>query len=214
MFGNNRELPPGFIVRRVRNSDISDVIKFSDNNSILQPSEESGTPSLFVLCIIAIALFLLLIVLSFISGSFITNLFYIVLTSVSLFLIIYRSADYLYWKNNINSGECFAIYHQNQIRVVISGFNFDSGSYIKYFVFNNAYRRIDLGTYLINIIRQNLNYPIYILCWPEPYLVEFYSNLGFVAIEEDELPRRISKSLGIQSISPIIPMMLEENLEA
>ena len=65
---------------------------------------------------------------------------------------------------------------------------------------------------MINRIRQNLNYPIYVLCFPEPDLVEFYSSNGFVAIEENELPRRIIKSKGVQSISPLIPMMLEENL--
>ena len=40
MFGNNQELPPGFIVRRIRHSDIFDVMKFhfiesfSENNEL------------------------------------------------------------------------------------------------------------------------------------------------------------------------------------
>lgn len=210
MFGNYRELPPGYIVRRIRNSDIFGVIKFGDNEPLLQ-LEESWTLSQFILIIISLSV--LFIVLSLIVGSFIAILFYTVLTIIFLILIIY-AANYLFWKNNINSGECFAIYHQNHIRAVIAGFNFDSGSYIKYLLVSNAYRRRGLGRCLINRIRQNLNYPIYVVCFPEPYLVEFYSNLGFVAIEENELPRRISKSLGMQTISPLIPMVLEENLEA
>ncbi|BAY81734.1 GCN5-related N-acetyltransferase [Calothrix parasitica NIES-267] len=204
MFGNNRELPPGFIVRRVRNSDISDIIKFGDNGALLE-SEELRTLNPFILIII-----LLFIVLSFIVGSFIASLFYILLT-ITFFILIIYGANYLYWLNNINSGECFAIYHHNQICAIIAAFSFDSGSYIKCLLVKNAYRRRGLGSCLINRIRQNLNYPIYVLCFPEPDLVEFYSSNGFVAIEENELPRRIIKSKGVQSISPLIPMMLEEN---
>jgi len=210
MFGNYQELPPGYIVRPIRNSDISDVLKFGDNEPLLE-YREPWTPSLSIIFIIA--LFILLLLLSFISGYFIAGLFYIVSTIIFLILIIY-AANYFFWINNINSGECLAIYHQNQIRAVIAAFNFNSGSYIKYLIVSNAYRRRGLGSCLINRIRQNLNYPIYVLCFPEPRLVEFYSSNGFVAIEENQLPRRIIKSLGVQSISPLIPMILEENLEA
>ena len=208
MFGNYQELPPDFIIRRIRNSDISDVIEFNDNKAFLQP-EESSTPSLSILFIIAFSV--LSIVLSLIAGSFMAGLFYAVSTIIVIILMVY-AANYFYWTNNINSGECFAIYHRNQIRAVIATLNFDSGSYIKYLLVSNAYRRRGLGSYLINRIKQNLNYPIYIVCCPESYLVEFYSSNGFVAIEENELPRRIIKSKGVQSISPLIPMMLEENL--
>ena len=207
MFGNYQELPPDFIIRRIRNSDISDVNEFNDNEAFLQP-EESSTPSLSILFIIAFSV--LSIVLSLIAGSFIAGLFYAVLTMVVLILIIY-ALNYFDWANNINSGECFAIYHRNQIRAVIATLNFDSGSYIKYLLVSNAYRRRGLGSGLISRIKQNLSYPIYVVCCPESCLVEFYSSLGFVAIEENELPKRISKSFGVQSISPLIPMMLEDN---
>ena len=56
------------------------------------------------------------------------------------------------------------------------------------------YRRRGLGRYLINRIKQNSNYPIYIICCPESYLFEICNSLGFVVIEENELPRRIIKS--------------------
>lgn len=207
MFGNHQELPPDYIVRRVRNSDIFSVIKF-DNNGELLESEESSTLSPFIVIIIALSV--LLIVLSLISGSFVAGLFYTLITIISLILIIYGT-NYLYWLNNTNSGECFAIYHHNQIRAVIAAFNFDSGSYIKHLLVSNAYRRRGLDSCLINRIRQNLNYPIYVLCFPEPEFVEFYSSNGFVAIDENELPQRIIKSKGLQSISPLIPMMLEDN---
>lgn len=210
MFGNYQELPPDFIIRRIRNSDIFDVIEFGDDETLLK-SRESETITPFILIIIA--LFVLLIVLSLIAGSFIAGLFYTVITTIVTILMMY-AANYFYWINNVNSGKCFAIYHRNKIRTVIATFNFDSGSYIKYLLVSNTYRRRGLGRYLINRIKQNSNYPIYIICCPESYLFELCSSLGFVAIEENELPRRISKSFGMQTLSPLIPMMLEENLEA
>ena len=180
MFGNNQELPPRFIVRRIRNSDIIDVIEFGDNESSLEyKKSQTISQSIFT----DIPLSVLLIVLSLIVGSFITALFYTVITIIVISLMMY-TVNYFYWINNINSGECLAIYHRNQIRAVIATFNFDGGSYIKYLLVSNAYRRRGLGSGLISRIKQNLSYPIYVVCCPESCLVEFYSSLGFVAIEE------------------------------
>ena len=212
MFGNNQELPPGFIVRRVRNSDISDVLKFLQNECSTQRHESSK--QIISLIMILIALVLRLIFLWLINGSFIIGFIYTLLALIIIVLATFTLtviSPYFYWSHMIESGECLLIIHQYKIRAVIATLNFNNYSYIRLLFVSHSYRRRGLGTYLINRIRDNRNYPIYLCCLPDPDLVEFYSSNGFVAIEENELPRRIIKSKGVQSISPLIPMMLEEN---
>lgn len=214
MFGNNRELPPGFITRRIRNSDISDVLKFLQNEYSTQ--RDYSSKQVISLIIILIALALRLIYLWLINGSSIIIFFYIFLALFIPFLIlcpIIWVMRYFHWSDMIQSGKCLLMRHQNEIRAVIITSKFNNYSYIGLLIVSNSYRRRGLGTYLISRVKQNLNYPIYLFCLPEPGLVEFYNSNGFVAIEENQLPRRISKTIGKTTISPLIPMILEENLE-
>lgn len=210
MFGNYRELPPGYIVRRIRNSDISDVIKFVQNECSIQ--QDKSPTQIISLRITLIALGLILIFLLFINGSFIITFFYILLAIVIIFLIafpILLIVPYFHWSHMIQSGGCLLIRHQNKMRAVIATSNFNNYSYIRFLLVSHSYRRRGLGTHLINRVRQNLNYPIYLFCSPEPDLVEFYSSNGFIAIQKNQLPRRIRQD--IKNTSEMIPMMLEEN---
>ena len=212
MFGNYQELPPDFIVRRVRNSDISDVLKFLQNECSTQRHESSK--QIISLIMILIALVLRLIYLWLINGSSIIIFFHIFLRFFIPFLIlcpIIWVMRYFHWSHIIQSGKCLLIRHQNKIRAFIATSNINNYSYIGLLIVSHSYRRRGLGTYLINRAKQNLNYPIYLFCLPEPGLVEFYNSNGFIVIEENQLPRRISKSTGKQTMSPLIPMMLEEN---
>ena len=210
MFGNNRELPPGFIVRRASNSDISDILKFLQNEFSIQRNE---SPTQIVSLIITlIALGLILLYLLFINGFLVTGFFHILFAVIIMFLIIFSIFSilpYFHWNHMIESGECLLIIHQNNIRAVIATSNFNNYSYIRFLLVSHSYRRRGLGTYLINTVRQNLNYPIYLFCLPEPYLVEFYSSNGFFAIEKNQIPRKIRQDL--KNTSEVIPMILEEN---
>lgn len=217
MFGNYRELPPGYIVRRIRNSDIFDVIKFHLIESFLRNNElhtqNERIKSLKRLPVI--------LGLTFIGIWSITSDFYFALyTTVSIIIIVILvvlGTTYFVWKKNVNSGESLVIFHQQKICAVIAASNYNNYSYIDSLFVSSLYRRRGLGTYLFYRTSQNLNYPIYLLCLPEPYLVEFYSNLGFVAIEDNELPRKIREYLrDLNQVNPdvasqFIPMVLENN---
>lgn len=220
MFGNYRELPPGFIVRPIRNSDIFDVIKFHLIESFLRNNElhtqNERIKSLKRLPVI--------LGLTFIGIWSITSDFYFALyTTVSIIIIVILvvlGTTYFVWKKNVNSGESLVIFHQQKICAVIAASNYNNYSYIDSLFVSSLYRRRGLGTYLINRIKPNLDYPIYLLCFAEPYLVEFYINLGFLSIEDNELPRRIREYLDnfnqvkSDEAATFIPMVLEENLEA
>ena len=216
MFGNYQELPPDFIIRRIRHSDIFDVMKFIYDSS---NSTQNNQPSIQTDYLIGstVAFGLLFIIFSFITGSFFNALSYLIPCTIACIII---TLIIIYFKcvNIINSGECFAVYNQNKICGIIAASNYDNYAYIEELIVSNLYRRRGLGTYLINRIKQNLDYPIYLLCFPEPYLVEFYSSNGFVAIEDNELPKRIREYLDnfnqvkSNEAAPFIPMILEENL--
>lgn len=220
MFGNYRELPPGYIVRPIRNSDIFEIVQFYfvelllRNNELHTQNEAikniKRLPVIFSLQFIGIW--------SMTSDFY--SAFYTTLSLLIFIILIVLVAIYFEWNKNVNSGKCLVIFHQNKIRAVIAASNDNNYSYIESLLVSSPYRRRGLGTYLFYRISQSLDYPIYLLCLPEPYLVEFYSNLGFVAIEDNELPRKIREYLDnfnqVRSAeaAPLIPMILEENLEA
>ncbi|BAY81735.1 hypothetical protein NIES267_12120 [Calothrix parasitica NIES-267] len=212
MFGNNQELPPGYIVRLVRNSDIFDIIKFYFIEYVLTNNElDTRNKTIKKIKNIPLIFGLQFIAIWSITSDFYFA-FYATLSLLILIILIVIGTIYYAWNKNINSGTCFIIFHQNKICGDIAASNYNNYSYIDSLFISNLYRRRGLGTYLINRIKQSLDYPIYLLCFPEPYLVEFYSNLGFISIEDNELPRRIREYL--VGTHGFIPMVLEENLEA
>ena len=218
MFGNYQELPPCFIIRRIRHSDIFDVMKFYFIESFLRNDElHTRDKTIKEIKKIPVILALQFIGIWIITGDFYFA-FYSTVSLVILLILIVLGTIYYVWDKNINSGQCLVIFHQNKICAVIIASSYNNYSYIDSLFISDLYRRRGLGTYLINRIKQNLDYPIYLLCFPEPYLVEFYSNLGFLSIEDNELPRRIREYLDnfnqVKSgeAASWIPMILQENL--
>ncbi|MDY6900131.1 MAG: GNAT family N-acetyltransferase [Cyanobacteriota bacterium] len=217
MFGNYQELSPGFIIRRIRNSDIFDVIKFYFIEWFLRDNElHTRDKTIKEIKKIPVIFGLQFIGIWSITGdlyfAFDTTLFLLI-----FIILIVLGTIYYVWNKNVNSGKCLVIFHQNKICAVIAASSYNHYSYIDSLFISSLYRRRGLGTYLINRTKQNLDYPIYLLCFPEPYLVEFYSNLGFISIEDNELPRRIREYLDnfnqvkSDEAAPFIPMILEEN---
>ena len=124
---------------------------------------------------------------------------------IGLIVIFFQLYDY------IQSDECLVIYHQNKMRAFVAASDYSNYSYIRYLIVSNVYRERGLGSYLIHNVNQNLNYPIYLMSFPQSYLLDFYRNLGFVQIHRNQLPRRIRQYFN--DSSQLIPMMLENNLE-
>lgn len=81
--------------------------------------------------------------------------------------------------------------------------NFDGAQELGSLVVSPAWRKRGLGTYLIKYLIAQATKPLYLECLGKK-LANFYSSLGFVAVDWQDLPKSLKFKFAISQVGKIL----------